>query len=306
MRRDHVKTAVSELGTLAVASVMAAGVLGVSHQAEAGVAQRTTFLQTSITPSAGMNVTWHPGFRQYYAAGSGSGDAGSFYSKLYVFSEAGSEVQAFFEVEHDLRSVNYNPNTGQLEVLTLRARDGGIGAVGGRPQGLFAVPLDAAGQVTGSTTMLLPSLPGLRGTQTMPVYDSARNRLYSFSNTNVLNVVSRVDGSLIGNVTLDTAAAGSPPTTWFGLGYDAVNDYLVATAYAPINKAMRFRVDGSYVDSWDLDIDVPQFYGGVSVANDQLFVYDNARNGWQGYTIPSPGSLALLGLAAAATCRRRR
>lgn len=298
------KHAWSGIGALVAGAVAVVAVAGLGEEAQAGVAQRTMFLQPSIVPPAGLNVAWHPGFQQYYAAGAGSDDP--FYSKLYVFSQAGAEIQVDFEVPYDLRSVNYNPNTNKIEVATLRARDGGIGAVGGRPQGLFDAHIDSSGLFTGSSSMLLSAMPGLRGTQTMPVYDPARNEFYSFSNTNLLHRVSRVDGSLLGTVTLDTGAAGGAPTTWFGLGYDVQNDYLVATAYSPVNKAYRFRVDGSFVDSWDLDIDVPQFYGGVSIANDQLFVYDNARNGWQGYTIPSPGSLAMLGLAAAASCRRRR
>lgn len=250
--------------------------------AQAADAQRTVFLAASVPPAAGLNITWHAAQQKYYAVGPGSGEP--MYSRVYVFSPAGAELQAFTEIELDVRSVNYNPTSNKIEVITFTARDGGVGSIGNRPQGLFEVTLDGAGLVTGPVTQALSPLPGLLGRQTMPVLDPARNELYSFSNTNQLRRVSRVDGSQLGSITLDTAAAGNPSTTWFGIGFDTVNDYLVVTSFGPGSKAYRFRLDGSYVDNWNLDVEVSQFYGGASVANGQFFVFDPARDGWQGYS----------------------
>jgi hypothetical protein len=289
------------VGVLA-GSIAALGVVGTSTSAEAGVATRTIVLPTSAPPGAGLNVTWHPGFRQYYAAGAGAGEP--LLSDLYVYSETGAPLQEFGEIEHDLRSINYNANTGNLELMTFNARDGGIGDVGGRAQGLFAAGLDGSGLVTGSTSLLLATVPGNLGRQTMPVYDTGRNLFYSFSIANTVHRVSRVDGSLLGTITLDTAPIGNPGFSFFAGGFDEQNDLLVVASSAT-NQAYTFRLDGSYVDTWDLDIAAPFAYG-VGFANGQLFVYDGARSAWQGYAIPAPASLGLLCLGAVAGLRRRR
>ncbi len=272
----------SVLSSVAACSLVSLGALGLPSFAAAQTAERTIFLAPSRVPGAGLNVTWHPVFRQYYAAGPGCCDP--FAGAIYVFSETGAELQANTAIPHDLRSINYNQNTGKLEVVTFTARDGGVG--NGLQQGLFDAALDAAGLTTGTTAELLPSLPGLLGRQTMPVYDALRDEFYSFSNTNLLRRVSRADGSLLGTITLDTDAAGTPAplTTWFGIGFDAANDYLLVSGYET-EKVYRFRLDGSFVDAWNVDIDVQQFYGGTSFVNGQLFVYDNARSGWQGYLL---------------------
>ncbi len=267
-----------------ISSFLAATALTLTA-AHAADAQRTVFLATSVPPAAGLNLTWHPVQQKYYAVGPGAGEP--MFSSVYVFSAEGEQLQAFTELPHDVRSVNYNPATANLEVITFGARDGGVGTIGGRLQGLFNMTIDAAGLVTGATTLSLAALPGLQGRQTMPVLDASRNELYSFSNTNLLRRVSRVDGSQLGTITLDTAAAGGVLTTWFGIGFDAQNDYLVTTSYGPESKAYRFRLDGTLVDSWNLDIEVSQFYGGASFLNGQFFIFDPARNGWQGYAFVS-------------------
>jgi hypothetical protein len=267
----------------AAGAVCAIPLLVSAKSVHAAIAQRTIVLQTDTPPAAPLNVTWNPTLRQYYAAGAGSGEP--MYSKGYVFSETGTLLQTFSELEHDLRSINYNPNTNKLEAMTFNARDGGIGTVGGRPQGLFEANLDAGGLFTGSTSMLLGALPGNLGRQTMPVYDAGRNEFYAFSNTNIFNRVSRADGSLLGTIALDTTPIGNPGFTWFASGFDSQNDLLVVVSPAT-DDAYTFRRDGTYVETWELDIDVPSFYG-AGFANGQLFVYDQSRNAWQGYDISS-------------------
>lgn len=279
------------------------GMFACSDTANAAVAQRTILLQASQPVGAGLNVTWDPNAQRYYAAGTGSGEP--MFSPVFTYTSTGTVVDTFpAYVEHDLRSINYNSNTSKLELMTFTARDGGVGSVGGRDQGLFEAARDASGLPTGSTSVLLGSLPGNRGRQTMPVYDASRNEFYSFSNTNVFNRVSRADGSFLGNIALDTAPIGDPGFTWFASGFDQENDLLVVTSPSPVNKAFTFRLDGTHVGTWDLDIDVGGFYG-TGFANGQLFVYDNTQQGWQGFTIPSPTSLSLLGAAALFSRRRR-
>lgn len=297
----HVANSPSLIPVMLLAA--AAGLAGVPAVARAQVAQRTILLQGSVPVSAGLNVTWDPVAQRYYAAGSGGGEP--MFSPVFTFSPSGAQIgdlPAF--VEHDLRSINFNANTGKLELMTFTARDGGIGAVGGRAQGLFEAVRDASGLPTGSTAQLLAALPGNLGRQTMPVYDPGRDLFYSFSNSNVFNRVSRVDGSLLGTIALDTAPIGNPGFTWFASGFDQQNDLLVVTSPGPVNKAHRFRLDGSYVDSWDLDLEVGGFYG-TGFANGQLFVYDPARSGWQGYQIPTPASFGVLAGAALLVRRRR-
>ena len=301
--KDMNRSSVCSIG-LAVAgyALTGAGLLATSESAHGAIAQRTIFLQASTPVGAGLNVTWDPSSQQYYAAGTGSGEP--LYAPVFTYSASGALVDEFPAfLEHDLRSINYNSNTNKLELMTFNARDGGTGAVGGREQGLFEAVRDASGLPTGATSVLLGALPGNLGRQTMPVYDAGRDQFYSFSNTNIFNRVSRVNGSLLGTIALDTAPIGNPGFTWFASGFDQQNDLLVVTS-GNTERAYTYRLDGTHVGTWDLDIDAGGFYG-TGFANGQLFVFDSARSGWQGYAIPSPSSLALFGVAAIFSRRRR-
>ncbi|MEW6250911.1 MAG: hypothetical protein AB1716_09710 [Planctomycetota bacterium] len=252
----------------------------------ADTAVRTIFLERGAgAGSTPMNVAYHPGFQQYYGSNGGNPSYGA-----WVWDRNGNRLQDFAPINIDVRAWNYNPNTGNLEVVSYAANTGGSG------RGLIQPGLDGSGLLNGGTTTLLAAIPGLIGSQTMPAFDPIRNEFYSRETSGAVNRASRADGSLQGSIALDLNAVGNPPLTSYALGYDPAGDFLVVTS-ATGNKAYTFSRSGAYLQTWDLDITVPTSYR-MGYTNGQLFVFDTARNGWQGYLIPEPASLALLALAA--------
>lgn len=258
--------------------------------AYADPAVRTIFLPRGAGAGATpMSVAYHPGFDRYYASNGGNPGYAAF-----VWDGAGNPIQTQEPINVDVRAWNYNANTAQLEIVAFNAVGGGT--IGG----LVAPGVDGSGNLTGGTTALLGAMPGLNGNQTMPAYDNARNRFYSINQSNVVNIASRVDGSLIGTINLDLGAAGNPNLIDYALGYDQSTEWLVSVSGM---KAYAWDLSGSFVNEWDLDITAGTNYR-MGYTNGQLFVFDGGRNGWQGYVIPEPASLALFGLAFLALRRR--
>lgn len=241
-------------------------------------AARTIFLpQGPGSFSSPMNVAYHPGFGQYYAS---SGGSPSYQASIY--NSSGTIVNSIEPINIDVRSWNYNPNTGQIEVVSFDAVSGG----GGR--GLIEAQLDGSGFYTGGTAQLLASMPGNASSQTMPAYDSGNNVFYSRDSGNTVNVVSRADGSLVSSINLDTATAGSGTLNSYAIGFSEPDGWLIVLDTTN-NTAVIFDLAGAYVGTTALDITVRSSYG-MGFANGQLFAWDASTNGWQGYDIgATPG-----------------
>lgn len=216
------------------------------------------------------SVAYHPGFDQYYSAGIGNEDRPG-----YVHNSSGALIQTLDPLNIDVRSINFNPNTGLLEVVTFNAVSGGT------DYGLIEAELDGSGLYTGGTTTLLASMPGNDGSQTMPAYDPARDRFYSRGSSNTVNIVARSDGSLLGTITLDFATAGVASATSYALGFEPSQDWLIVTDSAD-DTAVIFDLSGDHVGTSALDVSVPSSYE-VGFANRQLFV--RTAEGYQGFDI---------------------
>jgi len=229
--------------------------------------ERTIFLEIGPGGSVAMNVTYHSGFEYYYG-----GYGGFVGSEGFVWDVAGKRIQDAVP-NIDQRAWNYNPSEDQLEICSYNAQGGG-GAYG-----LIMPGLDEDGLLTGETTLLLASVPGLISTQTMPAYDPANDVLYSRDRAAAVNVVKRSDGSLVRSFTLSDA----PTLTDYAIGYDETAKLIVVTT-TDGNRALAYDTDGNYVDEWNLDVTVPSNYR-MGYTNGQLFVFDDARNGWQGYDL---------------------
>lgn len=258
----------------------------------------TIYLERGAGSQTPMNIAYHPGFDYYY--GSNGGNPGY---PGWVWNSSGTRIQDLAAVNIDVRSWYYNPNTGQLEVLSYNAMGGGA------QRGLIAPGVDGSGLLTGGTTTLMASVPGLISAQTMPAYDPNGDLFYSRdANNATVNVASRATGAFVSSFNLDLASAGvtGGDLTDYAMGYDPAFNLLIVTD-DPNNRALVFDTNGAYIGASALNVDVPSNYR-VGYANGQLFVFDTLRNGWQGYTIlvPGPGAAALLGLAGLAGRRRRR
>jgi hypothetical protein len=232
-------------------------------------ASRTIFLPNP-PGSAESSVAYHPGFDQYYTSGIGTTGRPGF-----VYDSTGTLIHTEDPLNIDVRAINFNPNTGLLEVVTFNAVTGGVG------RGLIEAELDGSGLYTGGTATLLASMPGNDGNQTMPAYDPARDRFYSRASSNTVNIVARSDGSLLGTITLDFATAGVASATFFALGFAPSQDWLIVTDSAD-NTAVIFDLNGDHVGTSALDVSVPVEYA-MGFANGQLFV--QTGEGYQGFDI---------------------
>lgn len=242
-------------------------------------ASRTIFLPNP-PGSAESSVAYHPGFDQYYTSGIGDTSRPGF-----VYDSTGTLIHTEDPLNIDVRAINFNPNTGLLEVVTFGAVTGGV------DRGLIEAQLDGSGLYTGGTATLLASMPGNDGndgSQTMPAYDPARDRFYSRVSSNTVNIVARSDGSLLGTITLDFATAGVASATFYALGFAPSQDWLIVTD--PGNDtAVIFDLNGDHVGTSALDVSVPFSYG-MGFANGQLFV--QTGEGYQGFDIGAGASSA--------------
>jgi len=240
---------------------------------------RTIFLDAgSHSFSVPSTVTYNPTFDQYYASYTGFTGVPAF-----VFgATGGSPVQTRMPLNIDPRAWNFNPNAGLLEVVTFSAVTGGAG------QGLIEARVDATGMLTGATSTLLPSMPGNDGSQTAPAYDAVRDLFYSRSSSSTVNVVRRSDGSLAGTIVLDFTTAGISTVLDDGIVFVPEPRWLGVLDDASDSVAF-FDLLGKFVGTTALDIMIDSTARRPGYTNGQLFVFDGARNGWQGYRVVDIG-----------------
>jgi len=240
---------------------------------------RTIFLDAGTHVfSVPSTVAYHPTFDHYYASDTGSSGVSGF-----VFpSGGGTALQTQTPLNIDPRAWNFDANTGQLEIVTFDALAGGTGL------GLIRPGVDATGMLTGGTSTLLASMPGNSDAQSAAAYDGGADIFYSRSSSNVVNVVRRMDGSLAGTIVLNFTAAGITTALNDGIVFVPTVGWLVVLDSAS-NRAIAFDLLGNFVGASTLDITVTSTSRRPGYANGQLFVFDSARNGWQGYRIVTIG-----------------
>jgi hypothetical protein len=239
---------------------------------------RTILIPRDSGQSNPMNVVYHPGFDQYYASTGGSTSY-----PASVYDNTGTLIHTVTPSNIDVRSWNHNPDTGALEVVTFNA------VTGGGAYGLIEAAVDGAGLLTGGTAVLLGSMPGNLGSQTMPAYDHANARFFSRDTDENVNLVSRVDGSLEGTLVLDFASAGvnAADITQHSIGFVPGDGWLVVTDHVN-DTAVVFDTNGNYLGTTVLDIDVQSRFR-MSFTNGQLFAFDGVQDGWQGIDIGASG-----------------
>lgn len=238
-------------------------------------ATRTIFLDLDgNSVSVASPIAYHPGFDLYYGSGTGNTSA----TGMVFGPSGGAPVSTVAPLNIDPRSWVYNANTAQLEVVSHDAVSG--------PPGLILPGTDASGNLTGTTTELLPDLPGLLGSQTAPAYDASADVFFSRSDSNTVNIVNRSDGSLASSINLNLVAAGISSVPHDGIVHLPDVDLLGVVDQATDAVAL-FDSTGNFELAAQLDIDVNNDSRRPGFANGQLFVFDDVRQGWQGYTIPA-------------------
>jgi len=241
-----------------------------------GTAVATVNLPTAVGGAA-MSIGYDPVLGLYY-----SGMGGNPSQPGFVWNLAGTRLQTLTPINVDIRGVNYNPTTGNIEIESFDAKNGGV------QRGIITMGRTSAGLWTGGVATALAAAPGLTENQTMPAYDPARNRLYSRSNlvsVNSIHVTNRSSGALITTVTIDTAGLGPGSFANYTLGFDSSYDVFIVLDNAR-RRAFVYRLNGTRVGICN----IPGTFAldsnyGLGYANGQLFLFDSASNQYQGFRI---------------------
>lgn len=243
----------------------------------AGIAQATppnraiaTFrLQRVGAGGIPMEVGFHPQFNRYYAV---SGEDSAFW--VWTYDNQGKVVSGPTEAGADIRSLNYNPNTGALEVVQ----------AGDSELRVAEIDQDGNWVDAGTSAGVIIQKPH---SQSMPVYDPASDCFYAYaaSGSSNVSVISRTSGLITGTIELDLDSAGIPPTnlTSFACGFLEQMDWLVVFDFIN-NDAVVFDTLGNYCGTSGFTSNVESSFGCGS-ANGQLWVFDSTRNGWRGYSL---------------------
>lgn len=221
-----------------------------------------------------MAVAYHPGQNRYYGGDGGRNDYPGF-----TWDAAGNLLDVQAPINMDVRAYNFNPNTGNIEVVTFSA----VG--GGSPDALMTAGLDANGFLSGTNTTALSAMPGLPGTQTMPAYDPAADVFYARSTTGTVNIVNRSDGTLAGTISLDLAAAGTPTLQSDFVGYDRSRQLLI-TVDTDNERALVHDLSGNFLGASNVvNFNPQQANFSAGYANGQLFLFDTDIDAYRGFSL---------------------
>ncbi|MEO0529545.1 MAG: hypothetical protein AAF266_03105 [Planctomycetota bacterium] len=243
------------------------------------------------------SIAYHPGFGLYYGSHIGSRD----YS-AHVWNAQGTEVQTISRLGIDVRSLNFNPGTGDVEVISFDALNSG---------GLYTLGLDEAGRMTGTNPLVRGPLSGLNGRQTMPAYNAASDVFYSRGLGETVHIVNRRDGQLAGTIQLDLNAAGGGSLQSQTVGFDPVHGALITVDTAN-ERALVHDLNGTFLGASALPTGLPlELSYNMGYANGQLFVTTAERSfTYRGFQIlvPEPtaaGIVAIATMTLLSRCRRQ-
>lgn len=215
--------------------------------------------------STPMTVAYHPGFNQYYA---GIGGNPSF--RAYTYDAAGNLLDTRDPINVDIRGINYNGNSGDIEINTFNA------VAGGSPAALMSMGLDGSGFFTGVNGAVLGTMPGLPSDQAAAAYDTGRDLFYARSTSGTVNFLLGADGTLDSQVNLDLVTPGNPPLLDEVIGFDSFFDVFVTVSLGG-DALVHDRTSGAYLGSSLLPAFQPtQNRWNMGYANGNLFVFDTA------------------------------
>jgi hypothetical protein len=289
-----------------IAKILAAGTLALASAATLAAPVVMSNATQGVTLAGGsscyqMGVAYDPTNSQYYGGGGGSPSCNGM-----VWNASGDLIQNVQPINIDVRGVNYNANSGQVEIISYGASYG--------YGGLRQMGRDAAGLYTTSNPVLLAGMAGIADAQSVAAYDSARDVFYSTANqSGTVNIARHSDGSLAGTITLSGHSLDN--TMWESIGYDPINDVLIAFDTAA-RQALIFGISGQFIGASQLSGSGYDDQYAMSYTNGMLFVGKGSNGGYEGYQIleaatanvPEPAGIALvlLGLFAAFSVRRTR
>lgn len=266
--------------TLCASLLMAASTLhaAVLEQASTGIKIPMVKKPTSRP----MTVAYAPDYKRYFVADGGLGPIMDGYSiatsksEIHTFDAKGSYINST-QAGLDNRSIYFNQNSHQLETITYNVSS----AAGFTPDvGIFALELDANGNLTKQKAEISGFNPAFGDPGTMPSFDNTESRYFAKQgHGNKVQIVHLDKRENIGEITLDLASAK--------VQFDDISDSYVAYTGIPSEElavldvdhksVLIFNIKGQFVGRSTLPqtlrLRANNHYTGQGYANGLFFIY---------------------------------
>jgi hypothetical protein len=263
------------IGLLMTASTLHAAVL---EQAATGIKIPLAKKPTSRP----MTVAYVPDYKRYFVADGGLGpildgfSIATSKSEIHAFDAKGTYLNST-QAGLDNRSIYFNQNTHQLETITYNISS----AAGFTPDvGIFALELDANGNLTKQKADISSFNPAFGDASTTPSFDPTENRYFAKQGRGNKVFIVRLDKrESVGEILLDLASAKAQ--------FDDISDTYIAYTGIPgeelaaldvdHKRVLVFNLNGQFVGAsalpQELRLRSNNHYTGLGYANGLFFVY---------------------------------
>lgn len=237
---------------------------------------------TQKPTSRPMTVAFVPMYQRYYIADGGlapaPGDLDMIVSKskMHVFDVNGNYVNSA-KPGYDNRSVYFNPNSKQLEVITYNISS----AAGFAPNtGVFALDLSETGDLKETSKDIYAYNPAFGDAATMPSYNYDAKVYYAKQErSNTVLIVDLKNRESIGQIALDLKAANvqSDDITEHFIAYTGVAGEELAVLDVDHKAVLIFDLTGKFIGKSALPstmkLRAQNHLNGLGYTNGMMFVY---------------------------------
>lgn len=237
---------------------------------------------TQKPTSRPMTVAFVPTYQRYYVADGGlapaPGDLDMIVSrsKVHVFDASGNYVNSA-RPGYDNRSLYFNPNSKQLEVVTYNISS----AAGFAPNtGVFSLDLSETGDLKETSKDIYAYNPAFGDAATMPTYNYDAKVYYAKQErSNVVLVVDLKNRESIGQIALDLKAANvqSDDITEHYVAYTGIAGEELAVLDVDHKAVLIFDLTGKFIGKSALPstmkLRAQNHLNGLGYSNGMMFVY---------------------------------
>ena len=197
-------------------------------------------------------------------------------SELHVYDAQGAYLKSV-RPGLDNRSIYFNPNSNQLEVITYNVSSG----AGFTPNtGIFTLKLDDAGLPTEQSDEIIGHNPAFGSAATIPSFDAGEDCYYAKQErSNQVLIVKAKTREPVGEIALDFAAAGVVPgdVSEHYAAYTGVPGEELALLDVDHKAILLFDLKGAFVGKsalpGSMKLRANNHYNGLGYANGMFFVY---------------------------------
>lgn len=237
---------------------------------------------TQKPTSRPMSVAFVPMYQRYYVADGGLGpvpgemDMASSRSKVHTFDVNGIYLSSA-KPGYDNRSIYFNPNTKQLEVVTYNISS----AAGFAPNtGVFSLDLSETGDIKETSKDIYAYNPAFGDAATMPSYNYESKVYYAKQErSNIVLIVDLKNRESIGKIALDLNAANvqSDDITEHFVAYTGISGEELAVLDVDHKSVLIFDLSGRFIGKSALPSTIKlrsqNHLNGLGYANGLMFVY---------------------------------